>query len=122
MVVTKKTGKGNRTEHGTIGPHRPKKARLEEHRRSKSPTTYEEEFGQDSVLETARRGALCAPRSAQGCQQMITDTTNIRDLRQWVCWRSEERDGKPTKVPYVPHRRARQAAQTPRPGPATPRP
>ncbi len=23
MVVTKKTGKGNRTEHGTIGPHRP---------------------------------------------------------------------------------------------------
>lgn len=26
MVVTKKTGKGNRTEHGTIGPHRPKKA------------------------------------------------------------------------------------------------
>jgi hypothetical protein len=30
MVVTKNTGKGNRTEHGTIGPHRPKKARLEE--------------------------------------------------------------------------------------------
>jgi len=26
MVVPKKTGKGNRTEHGTIGPHRPKKA------------------------------------------------------------------------------------------------
>ena len=25
MVVVKKTGKGNRTEHGTIGPHRPKK-------------------------------------------------------------------------------------------------
>src|SRR5215208_1527216 len=30
MVSVKKTGKGNRTEHGTIGPHRPKKARLEE--------------------------------------------------------------------------------------------
>src|SRR5918994_170626 len=30
MVVTKKTGKGSRTEHGTIGPHRPKKARLQE--------------------------------------------------------------------------------------------
>jgi hypothetical protein len=30
MVVTKKTGKGNRTEHGTIGPHRPKKERPEE--------------------------------------------------------------------------------------------
>ena len=26
MVSVKKTGKGNRTEHGTIGPHRPKKA------------------------------------------------------------------------------------------------
>ena len=25
MVVVKKTGKGNRTEHGTIGPHRPKR-------------------------------------------------------------------------------------------------
>jgi hypothetical protein len=29
-------------------------------------------------------------------------TQNIRDLRQWVCWRSEERDGKPTKIPYSP--------------------
>src|SRR5215203_4629148 len=27
MVSVKKTGKGNRTEHGTIGPHRPKQAR-----------------------------------------------------------------------------------------------
>lgn len=26
MVSVKETGKGNRTEHGTIGPHRPKKA------------------------------------------------------------------------------------------------
>lgn len=25
-----------------------------------------------------------------------------KDLNQWVCWRSEERDGKPTKVPYSP--------------------
>ena len=34
---------------------------------------------------------------------MIIDTqTNIRDLRQWVCWRSEERDGKLTKIPYSP--------------------
>lgn len=39
MVVTKKTGKGNRTEHGTIGPHRPKKApEVEE------PDDVEEEF------------------------------------------------------------------------------
>jgi len=29
-------------------------------------------------------------------------TQNIRDLRQWVCWRSEERDGKTTKIPYSP--------------------
>jgi Protein of unknown function (DUF3987) len=33
---------------------------------------------------------------------MITKTPNIRDLRQWLCWRIEERDGKPTKVPYSP--------------------
>lgn len=34
---------------------------------------------------------------------MIIDAqTNIRDLRQWVCWRSEERDGKLTKIPYSP--------------------
>src|SRR5215212_4323992 len=32
----------------------------------------------------------------------ITNTLNIRDLRQWVCWRTEERDGKLTKVPYSP--------------------
>ncbi len=39
MVVTKKTGKGNRTEHGTIGPHRPKRApEVEE------PDDVEEEF------------------------------------------------------------------------------
>src|SRR5215213_7075831 len=37
MVVTKKTGKGNRTEHGTIGPHRPKKARLEEAPKDEEP-------------------------------------------------------------------------------------
>jgi putative DNA primase/helicase len=33
---------------------------------------------------------------------MIVETQNIRDLRQWLCWRVEERDGKPTKVPYSP--------------------
>jgi len=33
---------------------------------------------------------------------MVADTLNIRDLRQWLCWRSEERDGKPTKIPYSP--------------------
>ncbi len=39
MVVTKKTGKGNRTEHGTIGPHRPKKVPEVE-----VPDEVEEEF------------------------------------------------------------------------------
>jgi hypothetical protein len=33
---------------------------------------------------------------------MITETQNIRDSRQWLCWRIEERDGEPTKVPYSP--------------------
>ncbi len=33
---------------------------------------------------------------------MVIDTQYIRDLRQWLCWRSEERDGKPTKIPYSP--------------------
>jgi primase-polymerase (primpol)-like protein len=30
------------------------------------------------------------------------DKQNMRDLRQWLCWRQEEREGKPTKVPYSP--------------------
>ena len=33
---------------------------------------------------------------------MTTKTQNIRDLKQWLCWRIEEREGKPTKVPYSP--------------------
>jgi hypothetical protein len=33
---------------------------------------------------------------------MTTKTQNIQDLRQWLCWRIEEREGKPTKVPYSP--------------------
>ena len=33
---------------------------------------------------------------------MIANTQNIRDLRQWLCWRTEERGGKLTKVPYSP--------------------
>ena len=33
---------------------------------------------------------------------MVADTLNMRDLRQWLCWRTEERHGKPTKVPYDP--------------------
>ncbi len=37
----------------------------------------------------------------------MNEETGIRDLRQWVCWRSEERNGKPTKVPYSPTTGAR---------------
>ncbi len=33
---------------------------------------------------------------------MVADTKSMRDLRQWLCWRTEERDGKPTKIPYSP--------------------
>ena len=44
MVVTKKTGKGNRTEHGTIGPHRSKKVRLVEVQKDVEPDDVEDEF------------------------------------------------------------------------------
>ena len=38
---------------------------------------------------------------------------SMRDLRQWVCWRSEERDGKKTKVPYSPSTGARARCDDP---------
>src|SRR5215204_2988603 len=44
---------------------------------------------------------------------MVADTLSIRDLRQWLCWRSEERDGKPTKIPYSPITRERASSTTP---------
>ena len=44
MVSVKKTGKGNRTEHGTIGPYRPKKARLEEESNAEATDGFDEEF------------------------------------------------------------------------------
>jgi hypothetical protein len=31
---------------------------------------------------------------------MVANVQNMRDLRQWVCWRLEERAGELTKVPY----------------------
>jgi hypothetical protein len=33
---------------------------------------------------------------------MVADEQDIRGLKQWVCWRTEERDDKPTKIPYAP--------------------
>jgi hypothetical protein len=44
MVVAKKTGKGNRTEHGTIGPHRPKKVQLKEVPKTEDPDDLDGEF------------------------------------------------------------------------------
>jgi len=44
---------------------------------------------------------------------MIADTTNMQDLRQWLCWRSEERNGKPTKIPYSPLTGQRASSTTP---------
>ena len=45
MVSVKKTGKGNRTEHGTIGPHRPKEDERKDGPKGKGPDADEDEFG-----------------------------------------------------------------------------
>src|SRR5215204_6399329 len=37
----------------------------------------------------------------------------MKDLNQWVCWRSEKRDGKPTKVPYSPRSGLRARSDNP---------
>ena len=44
---------------------------------------------------------------------MIAATRDIRDLRQWIVWRSEARDGKPTKIPYSPTRGQRASSTNP---------
>lgn len=44
---------------------------------------------------------------------MVADTQNMRDLRQWLCWRSEERDGKSTKIPYSPRTGQRASSTSP---------
>ena len=45
MVSVKKTGKGNRTEHGTIGPYRPKRAEPEGEPKSEAPEVDADGFG-----------------------------------------------------------------------------
>ncbi len=47
MVSVKKTGKGNRTEHGTIGPYRPKKAPPKEEPKAPRPGEPDEEDFED---------------------------------------------------------------------------
>ena len=44
---------------------------------------------------------------------MVADARNMRDLRQWLVWRSEERDGKQTKIPYSPLTGQRASSTTP---------
>jgi hypothetical protein len=44
---------------------------------------------------------------------MVADTQSMKDLRQWLCWRAEERDGKPTKIPYSPLTGARASSTDP---------
>ena len=44
---------------------------------------------------------------------MVADNKNMRHLRQWLVWRSEERDGKPTKIPYSPLTGQRASSTTP---------
>ncbi|CAN5902315.1 hypothetical protein BH23ACT11_BH23ACT11_24440 [soil metagenome] len=43
----------------------------------------------------------------------MSESSSIRDLRQWVCWRSEERNGRRTKVPYSPITGARARSDAP---------
>ena len=45
MVSVKKTGKGNRTEHGTIGPSRPKKTEPKDEPKSEDLGVDEDDFG-----------------------------------------------------------------------------
>jgi hypothetical protein len=44
MVVVKKTGKGNRMEHGTIEPHRPKKIEPNDKSEDQEPGVDEDAF------------------------------------------------------------------------------
>ena len=44
IVSVKKTGKGNRTEHGTVGPHRPEKAGAGAESKAHEPVVDEGDF------------------------------------------------------------------------------
>jgi len=45
---------------------------------------------------------------------MMAGIQRLRDLRQWLVWRSEEREGKPTKIPYSPHTGSRASSTDPK--------
>ena len=42
------------------------------------------------------------PQSQTEQSKVLPAQATLRDARQWVCWRKEERKGKATKVPYDP--------------------
>src|SRR5215208_5152264 len=44
---------------------------------------------------------------------MMAATNDIRDLRQWLVWRLEERHGRPTKIPYSPATGLKASSTTP---------
>ncbi|HLL38472.1 MAG TPA: hypothetical protein VK357_02265, partial [Rubrobacteraceae bacterium] len=44
---------------------------------------------------------------------MMAGIQRLRDLRQWLVWRSEEREGKPTKIPYSPLTGSRASSTAP---------
>jgi hypothetical protein len=43
------------------------------------------------------------PKSTANGIDLTAIPGTLRELDQWVCWREEQRDGKPTKVPVSPH-------------------
>jgi hypothetical protein len=53
------------------------------------------------------------PARLKDTKIMTTNTQNMRDLEQWVCWRYEERNGERTKVPYSPLRAKRADSTNP---------
>jgi putative DNA primase/helicase len=47
---------------------------------------------------------------------MLAEKQNMRDLKQWLCWRLEVRDGRPTKIPYSPLANRRASSTDPSTG------
>src|SRR5215218_2875098 len=55
------------------------------------------------ALPASRRTYLLATQKAGSVVKLNLDCfpEELRQRRQWVVWKLEERDGKPTKVPYI---------------------
>ena len=50
----------------------------------------------------------------EGSHTLVASAQSMRDLRQWLVWCSEERGGKPTKIPYSPLTGSRASSTDPR--------